>query len=83
VNILVIRLRLIGDVVFTTPILRALKRTFSQSRVTYLVEREAAAVVSVNPHVDDVIVIPERADGRAWWTTFDSRVGSGPVTSTW
>jgi lipopolysaccharide heptosyltransferase II len=63
VNILVIRLRLIGDVVFTTPILRALKRTFSQSRITYLVEREAAAVVSGNSHVDDVIVVPRT---RGW-----------------
>ncbi len=57
-KVLLIRLRLIGDVVFTTPILRALKRTFPTSHVTYLVEQGAAAVVSGNPHVDEVIVVP-------------------------
>ncbi len=51
VKILLIRLRLIGDVVFTTPLLGALKRTFPESRLTYLVERDAAAVVAGNPHL--------------------------------
>jgi heptosyltransferase I len=55
-NILLIRLRLIGDVVFTTPIPRALKRAFPGARITYLVEPAAAPVVSGNPHLDEVIV---------------------------
>jgi len=63
VKILLIRLRLIGDVVFTTPILRALKRTFPESRLTYLVERDAAAVVSGNPHLEEVLVVPRT---RGW-----------------
>jgi len=58
VNILLIRLRLIGDVVFTTPIPRALKRTFPDSHVAYLVEPQAAPVVAGNPHLDEVIVAP-------------------------
>jgi lipopolysaccharide heptosyltransferase II len=57
VNILLIRLRLIGDVVFTTPIPRALKRRFPGSRVSYLVERPAAPVVAGNPHIDEVVVV--------------------------
>lgn len=57
VKILLVRLRLIGDVVFTTPIPRALKRTFPGAHVSYLVERGAAAVVAGNPHVDEVVVI--------------------------
>jgi len=64
VNILLIRLRLIGDVVFTTPIPRALKRAFPGARVDYLVERRAAAVVAGNPHVDEVIVV-DRPRGLA------------------
>jgi ADP-heptose:LPS heptosyltransferase len=59
VKILLIRLRLIGDVVFTTPIPRALKRAFPDSRLTYLVEPPAAAVVAGNPHLDEVIVAPK------------------------
>ena len=57
-NILLIRLRLIGDVVFTTPLIRALERRFPQARITYLVEREAEPVVRGNPHLDEVIVVP-------------------------
>jgi len=58
VKILLIRLRLIGDVVFTTPILRALKRAYPGARLSYLVEREAAAVVRNSPHLDELIVVP-------------------------
>ena len=44
-KILLVRLRLIGDVVLTTPLLRALKRTYPDAQLTYLVEPEAAPVV--------------------------------------
>ncbi len=59
-KILLIRLRLIGDVVFTTPIPRALKRAFPGAHVAYVVERGAAAVVSGNPNIDDLIVVDRR-----------------------
>lgn len=55
-NILLVRLRLIGDVVFTTPAIRALRRQYPDARITYIVEEEAAAVVRHNPHLDTVIV---------------------------
>jgi ADP-heptose:LPS heptosyltransferase len=57
VRILLLRLRLIGDVVFTTPLFPALKRVFPDARLTYVVEREAADVVRNNPHLDAVIVV--------------------------
>lgn len=64
-NILLIRLRLIGDVVFTTPILRALRRQYPGARLAYVVEPHAAPIVTGNPHLDEVIVAsrPE-APGR-------------------
>jgi lipopolysaccharide heptosyltransferase II len=58
VKVLLIRLRLIGDVVFTTPMPRALKRAFPEAHVTYIVEPAAAAVVAGNLYLDDVIVAP-------------------------
>ena len=63
VKILLIRLRLIGDVVFTTPLLGALKRTFPESSLTYVVERDAAPVVFGSPHLAQVIVVPRT---RGW-----------------
>jgi lipopolysaccharide heptosyltransferase II len=56
VNILLIRLRLIGDVVFTTPMLRALRQRYPDARLAYVVEPHAAPVVAGNPHLDEVIV---------------------------
>ena len=61
-TVLLIRLRLIGDVVLSTPVVRALKRTFPSARLSYLVERDAAAVVQDNPNLDEVLVI-ERSRG--------------------
>lgn len=55
-NILLVRLRLIGDVVFTTPAIRAIRRQYPDARIAYIVEEEAAAVVRQNPHLDEVIV---------------------------
>jgi len=57
---LLIRLRLIGDVVFTTPLVRALRRQYPGAHLTYVVEPLAAAVVRGNPHLDDVIELPRR-----------------------
>jgi lipopolysaccharide heptosyltransferase II len=61
VRVLLVRLRLLGDVVFTTPLVRALRRTFPDARLTYLVEEAAAPVLRGNPHLDELIVIPRRS----------------------
>ena len=47
---------------FTTPLVRALKRAYPQARLSYVVEADAAPVVRHNPHLDEVIVAP-RARG--------------------
>jgi predicted lipopolysaccharide heptosyltransferase III len=61
VKILLVRLRLIGDVVFTTPAVRALRRRFPDAHLTYLVEPDAAPVVRGNPHLDRVLIVPRPA----------------------
>jgi len=57
-RILLVRLREIGDVVFTTPAVRALRLHFPDARLAYLVEPAAAPIVEHNPHIDDLIVAP-------------------------
>ena len=57
-TILLIRLRLIGDVVFTTPVIRALRDHYPQARLIYVVESAAAPIVAHNPHLSEVIVVP-------------------------
>src|SRR4029453_9936698 len=60
-KIRLIRLRLIGDVVFTTPLIRALKRTYPDAHLTYLVEPQALGGGREKPHLDEVIVARRRA----------------------
>jgi lipopolysaccharide heptosyltransferase II len=62
-KILLIRPRLIGDVVFTTPAIRALRRRFPDAWISYLVEPEAAPVLRNNPHLNEVLVAPRP---RGW-----------------
>ncbi len=59
-RILLVRLREIGDVVFTTPAIRALRQRFPTAHLTYIVEPAAAPIVANNPHLNDVIVAPRR-----------------------
>ena len=51
------RLRLIGDVILTTPAIRALREQYPSARLSYLVEPIAAPIVQRNPHLDEVIVV--------------------------
>ena len=55
-RILLIRLRLIGDVVFTTPAIGALRRHFPTARLTYLVEPPAEPVVRHHRALNDIIL---------------------------
>src|SRR5262245_55337004 len=62
-RILLVRLRQIGDVVFTTPAIHALRQRFPDAHLAYVVEPSAAPVVAGNPHLNEVIVAPRR---RGW-----------------
>ena len=72
-RVLLIRLRLIGDVVLSTPVIRALRRAFPDATLTYLVERDAAAVVAGNRDLDRIIAV-ERTRGLQRRTSLGRRV---------
>ena len=55
-KILLVRLREIGDVVFTTPAVRAVRRRFPDAHIAYLVEPAASAILQSNPNIDELIV---------------------------
>jgi predicted lipopolysaccharide heptosyltransferase III len=61
-RILLVRLRQIGDVVFTTPAVHALRQRFPDAHLSYIVEPAAAPIVLNNPHLNQVILAP-RARG--------------------
>ena len=59
-KILLVRPRLIGDVLLTTPVIRAMRRRYPDAESVYLVEAHAAPVVAANPHLSETIVIRHR-----------------------
>jgi len=58
IPILLIRPDHLGDLLFTTPALRALREAFPQARITGLVGPWAEAVVADNPCLDEIMLCP-------------------------
>ena len=65
-RILVLSYRHVGDALFGTPALRALRRRFPQAHITVIVGRQAEAILKENPHIDDLIVLPRTSFGEKW-----------------
>jgi predicted lipopolysaccharide heptosyltransferase III len=59
-NILVTRLRFMGDVILTTPLLHALRREFPSARITYIAEYPYISLLENHPAVDTLIGIERK-----------------------
>jgi len=53
-KILIIRFSSIGDIVLTTPIIRAIKRQIANAEIHYLVKKQNAILLQSNPYVDQI-----------------------------
>lgn len=62
VKILVVRFSSIGDIVLTTPVLRALKQQLPETEIHYLTKRRFASIPESNPHVSKVFTIDSSID---------------------
>ncbi len=62
-RILVIKLSAAGDVVLSTPSLRALRERFPQAHITVLVGREHSELLNRCPYLDDLLVFDRRREG--------------------
>ncbi len=55
-KILIIRPRAIGDVILTTPFIRALKKAIPEAKIDYLLEPFVAPVLYGNPNINKILV---------------------------
>ena len=58
-NILVVKLSAIGDVIHALPVSYAVKETFPESHLTWVVEPTAYDILEGNPFIDDIILFEQ------------------------
>ena len=61
----------IGDVLFTTPLVRAMRRAFPESYIGYFCNRRTEGVLRDNPHLNELLVYEKDEVDRlfkgSWW----------------
>ena len=65
-RILLIRLSAIGDIVFASPLIAALRRAYPQAHIAWLVQPECAPLLRHHPDLDQIITWP-LAEWKALW----------------
>ena len=63
-SILIVRLSAIGDIVFASPLIHALRQRYPAARISWLAQPESRALLEHHPDLDEVIVWP-----RGTWET--------------
>jgi ADP-heptose:LPS heptosyltransferase len=65
---LLIRLSSMGDIVLTTPLLRALRQSYPQAEIHYLTRPSYASLLQHNPHLTALHLWPPTPDIlRSYW----------------
>jgi heptosyltransferase-1 len=62
--VLFVRLRLLGDIVFTIPAIRIFREHFPLAHVGYVVEEKFADIARIIPGIDEVITVPRKMSIR-------------------
>jgi heptosyltransferase I len=64
--ILIVRLSAIGDILFASPLVAALRRTYPHARIAWLVQAEYRGLLAAHPDLDLVIPCGISAWRKAW-----------------
>src|SRR5690242_1254401 len=72
-RILVVRAGAIGDTLFATPLVRALRRTYPEAYLVFLCSEPAFDLMRYNPHLDRVLKLGDR-HVPAWLSREKSRL---------
>jgi len=66
-RILLIRRRYLGDVVLLGPVLRSLRNHWPEAKLTVMVDRAFAPILTLNPDAEQILFVPTGLAG--WWQT--------------
>ncbi len=66
-NILIIKPSSLGDIVLALPVLPALRRSFPDAKISWLIRPDFAPLLENHPHLDEIIVFDRRYLGKGWY----------------
>jgi len=66
-NILIIKPSSLGDIVLTLPALSALRKSFPDANISWLIRPEFAPLLDNHPHLDNIIYFDRKFLGKAWY----------------
>ncbi|MCJ7674204.1 MAG: lipopolysaccharide heptosyltransferase I, partial [Sedimentisphaerales bacterium] len=66
-NILIIKPSSLGDIILTLPALSALRRSFPDAKISWLIRPEFAPLLDNHPHLDNIIPFDRKYLGKAWY----------------
>ena len=69
-NILIIKPSSLGDIVLALPALAALRRSFPDAEISWLVRPEFAPLLENHPHLTKIIPFDRKFLGKAWFNPF-------------
>ncbi len=66
-NILIAKPSSLGDIVLALPALRALRMSFPEAKISWLIRPEFAQLIENHPHLDEIITFDRKLLARAWF----------------
>ena len=66
-NILITKPSSLGDIVLALPALRALRLSFPEAKISWLIRPEFAPLLENHPHLDEIITFDRKLLGKAWF----------------
>ena len=64
IRILIVNVNWIGDVLFSTPAIRALRKHFPEAHIACMVVPRCKEVLELNPHLNELIIYDEKGENK-------------------
>ncbi len=66
-NILITKPSSLGDIVLALPALRALRKSFPEAKISWLIRPEFAQLIENHPYLNEIITFDRKLLGKAWF----------------
>lgn len=66
-RILIVRTDRIGDVILSTPVIKAMRDNYPSSYIAMMVRPYAEEIVEGNPYLDEIILYDKDSAHKSWW----------------